>query len=211
MQSMYINGHAVAHTSKYNIIKLNSLTCVQEALFPACFWIFFFPFFLYFPTRWELNTDFRSSHFQIRNQTERLDAERWGSEVSAPTLLKMPNMGPNRNLLTSCLTLYTITRNSVIPAANHSSDLLHMCTGICNTIGHLCFQFPGTLGHSTGLYWETQEVREYLTSGWSTVWVHPNRLSPDQELIRSAWPSFLSQGIALTNISLTRAPWPSFP
>ena len=46
----------------------------------------------------------------------------------------------------------TITRNSVIPAANHSSDLLHMCTGICNTIGHLCFQFPGTLGHSTGLY-----------------------------------------------------------
>ena len=37
---------------------------------------------------------------------------------------------------------------------------------------------------------ETQEVREYLTSGWSTVWVHPNRLSPNQELIRSAWPSF---------------------
>ena len=34
----------MAHTSKYNIIKLNSLTCVQEALFPACFWIFFFPF-----------------------------------------------------------------------------------------------------------------------------------------------------------------------
>ena len=211
MQSMYINGHAVAHTSKYNIIKLNSLTCVQEALFPAWFWISFFPFFLYFPTRWELHTDFRSSHFQIRNQTEGLDAEHWGSEVSAPTHLKMPNKGPNRNLLTSCLTLYTITRNSVIPAANHSSDLLHMCTGICNTIGHLCFQFPGTLGHSTGLYWETQEVREYLTSGWSTVWVHPNRISPDQELIRSAWPSFLSQGIALTNISLTRSPWPSFP
>ena len=32
------------HTSKYNIIKLKSLTCVQEALFAACFWIFFFPF-----------------------------------------------------------------------------------------------------------------------------------------------------------------------
>ena len=45
---MYINGHAVAHTSKYNIIKLNSLTCVQEALFPAWFWIFFFPFFYIF-------------------------------------------------------------------------------------------------------------------------------------------------------------------
>ena len=68
------------------------------------------------------------------------------------THLKMQNKGPNRNLLISCLTLYTITRNSVIPVANNSSDLLHMCTGICNTIGHLCFQFPGTLGHSTGLY-----------------------------------------------------------
>ena len=33
---------------------------------------------------------------------------------------------------TSYLTLFTITRNPVIPAANHSSDLLHMCTGICN-------------------------------------------------------------------------------
>ena len=92
--------------------------------------------------------------------------------MSAPTHLKVPNKGPNRNLLTSHLTLFTITRNPVIPVANHSSDLLHMCTGICNSIGHLCFQFPGT-----------QEVREYLTSGWSTVWVHPNRLSLDQELI----------------------------
>ena len=131
---------------------------------------FLFPIFLYFPIRWELNTDFGSSHFQIRNQTEGLDSECWGSEVSAPTHLKVPNKGPNRNLLTSYLTLFTITRNPVIPVANHSSDLLHMHTGICNFIGHLCFQFPGTLGHSTGLYWETQEVKEYLTSGWSTVW-----------------------------------------
>ena len=89
----------MAHTSKYNIIKLNSLTCVQEALFPAWFWIFFFPFFLYFLTRWELNTDFRSSHFQIRNQTERLDSECWGSEVSAPTHLKVPNKGPTGTCL----------------------------------------------------------------------------------------------------------------
>ena len=152
-----------------------------------------------------------SSHFQIRNQTEGLDSECWGSKVSAPTHLKVPNKVPNRNLFISYLTLFTITRNPAIPAANHNSDLLHMHTRICNFIGHLCFQFPGTLGHSTRFYWETQEVREYLTSGWSTVWVHPNRLSPDQDLIRSAWPSFLSQGIAWTNISLTRAPGPSFP
>ena len=48
--------------------------------------------------------------------------------MSAPTHLKVPNKGPNRNLLTSYLTLFTITRNPVIPVANHSSDLLHMCT-----------------------------------------------------------------------------------
>ena len=152
-----------------------------------------------------------SSHFQIRNQTEGLDSECWGSEVSAPTHLKVPNKVPNRNLFTSHLTLFTITRNPVIPVANHSLDLLHMHTGICNFIGHLCFQFPGTLGHSSTLYWETQEVREYLTSGWSTVWVHPNRLSPDQELIWSAWPSFLSPGKAWTNMSLIRSPWPNCP
>ena len=75
MQSMYINGHAVAHTSKYNIIKLKSLPVSKKHCFQLDSEFLFFPFFLYFPTRWELNTDFRSSHFQIRNQTERLDAE----------------------------------------------------------------------------------------------------------------------------------------
>ena len=33
MQSMYINGHAVAHTSKYNIIKLNSLPVSKKHCF----------------------------------------------------------------------------------------------------------------------------------------------------------------------------------
>ena len=65
--------------------------------------------------------------------------------------------------------------------------------------------------NSTELYWETQRVREYLTSGWSTVWVHPNRLSPDQELIRSAWPSFPLPGIVWIIISLIRSPWPNSP
>ena len=41
--------------------------------------------------------------------------------------------------------LFTFTRNLVIPVANHSSDLQHMCSGIWILIGHLCFQFPGTL------------------------------------------------------------------
>ena len=152
MQSMYINGHAVAHTSKYNIIKLNSLPVSKK----HCF---------------QLDSEFPFSHFSYIFQpdgsstqilgllTSRSETKLKGWMLNAeevrcqlPPTLRCQIWVPNRNLLTSCLTLYTITRNSVIPAANHSSDLLHMCTGICNTIGHLCFQFPGTLGHSTGLY-----------------------------------------------------------
>ena len=49
------------------------------------------------------------------------------------------------HLFTSHFPLFTFTRNPVIPAANHSSDPLHMCAGICILIGLLCFQFPGTL------------------------------------------------------------------
>ena len=61
------------------------------------------------------------------------------------------------------------------------------------------------------MYWETWKVREYLTSGWSNIWVHPNRLSPDQELIWSTWPNFQSLGNARTIISLIRLPWPNSP
>ena len=119
--------------------------CVQEALFPASFQIFFFPFLYKFLFRQEHFTDFRSSLSQIRNQTEALESECWRSEVSAPTHLKGPNKVSYRNLFTSHFPLFTFTRNPVIPVANHSSDPLHMHTGICILIGLLCFQFPGTL------------------------------------------------------------------
>ena len=42
--------------------------------------------------------------------------------------------------------LFTFTRNPVIPAANHSSDLMHMCRRICNFIGLLCFSIPRNPG-----------------------------------------------------------------
>ena len=101
------------------MIKLNFLTCVQEALFPASFQIFFFSFFYNIQSRWEPFTDFSSSLFQIRNQTEGLESECWGSEVSAPTHLKGPNKVSNRNLYTSYFPLFTFTRNPVIPVAVH--------------------------------------------------------------------------------------------
>ena len=53
------------------------------------------------------------SLFQIRNQTEGLESECQGSEVSAPTHLKGPNKASNRNLITSHFPLFTFTRNSV--------------------------------------------------------------------------------------------------
>ena len=127
-----------------NIILLNTSSILQP-LFPASFQIFFFPFFYKIQFRQEPFTDFRSSLFQIINQTEGLESECWGSEVSAPTHLKGPNKVSNRNLFTSHFPLFTFTRNPVIPAANHSSDPLHMHSGICILIGLLCFQFPGTL------------------------------------------------------------------
>ena len=42
--------------------------------------------------------------------------------MSALTLLEGPNKVPYRNLFTSHFPLFTSTKNSVIPAANHSSD-----------------------------------------------------------------------------------------
>ena len=152
MQSMYINGHAVAHTSKYNIIKLNSLPVSKK----HCF---------------QLDSEFPFSHFSYIFQpdgsstqilgllTSRSETKLKGWMLNAeevrcqlPPTLRCQIWVQTGTYLLPVLPLYTITRNSVIPAANHSSDLLHMRTGICNTIGHLCFQFPGTLGHSTGLY-----------------------------------------------------------
>ena len=143
----YQTSNIILH--QYFIITISTLLitnlCVQEALYPASFQIFFFPFFYKIQYRWEPFTDFRSSLFQIRNQTEGLESECWGSEVSAPTHLKGPNKVSNRNLFTSHFPLFTFTRNSVIPVTNHSSDPLHMHSGISILIGLLCFQFPGTL------------------------------------------------------------------
>ena len=127
-----------------NKIKLNSLPVPKKHCFLSLSSISFSHFynFLFRP---ELLTDFRSFYSQIRNQTEGLGPECWGSEVSALTLLEGPNKVPHRNLFTSHFPLFTFTKNPVIPVANHSSDPQCMCTRICILIGHLCFQFLGTL------------------------------------------------------------------
>ena len=151
--------------------------CVQEALFPAFLQQFFFPFFYNFLPKPGLLTDFRSSLSQIRNQTEGLESECWGSEVSAPTHLKGPNKVPYRNLFTSHSPLFTFTRHSVMPAANHSSDPQHMCSGIWILIGHLCFQFPGALVQQ---YWVV--LRNLEGKGIPNLWLEYCLGSPKQTI-----------------------------
>ena len=135
---------AMQWTALANKIKLNSLPVPKKHCFLSLC-SFVFSIFYNFLFRFELHTDFMSFHFKFRNQTEGLEPECWGCEVSALTLLEGPNKVPYRNLFTSHFPLFTSTKNSVIPAANHSLDPLHMHTGICILIGLLCFQFLGTL------------------------------------------------------------------
>ena len=58
-----------------NKIKLNSLTCVQEALFSVLFEHFFSSFSYNFLPKLELLTDFMSFPCQIKSQTEGLRPE----------------------------------------------------------------------------------------------------------------------------------------
>ena len=71
--------------------------------------------------------------------------------MSALTLLEGPNKVPYRNLFTSHFPLFTSTKNSVIPAANHSSDPLHMHTCNMKSMGQFSTWYRtmchGTSGH----------------------------------------------------------------
>ena len=142
--------HTLVSIIQYNQIKFSYL-CPRSTV-SSLFLIFFFPFSYIFQSD--------GSSLQIlcpltsRSETKLkgwiLNAEEVRCQL--PPTLRYQIRVQTGTCLLPILPYFTITRNPVIPVANHSSDLLHMHTGICNSIGHLCFQLPGTLGHSTGLY-----------------------------------------------------------
>ena len=155
----------------------------------------------------ELLTYFMSFLSQIKSHTEGLRSECWEVRCQPSPSLK----GQIRYSTGSKIPLFTFTRNLVIPGANHCSDPQCMCTRIRILIGHLCFHFQGTLVQQ---YWDV--LRNLEGKGiphlWlEYCWVHANRLSPGQELIRSTWSNFLSPRNARTIISLIRSPWPNSP
>ena len=157
-----------------NKIKLNSLTCAQEALFSVLFQHFFFPFSYNFLTKWELLTDFRFFLSQIKRPTGAWMLRKWGGQLS-------PSLKDQIRFLTgSKIPLFTFTRNWVIPVANHCSDPQCMHTRIWILIGYLCFHFQGTLVQQ---YWDV--LRSLEGKGIPYLWLEYCLGLPKQTI---SWP-----------------------
>ena len=124
-----------------NKIKLNSLTCTQEALFSVLFQHFFSSFSYNFLPKPE-----SSQNLGLSSLKSKAKLRDWGLTVEEVRCQPSPSLKDQIRYPTgSKIPSFTFTKNLVIPVANHCSDPQCMCTRIWILIGHLCFHFPGTL------------------------------------------------------------------